>query len=71
MSGRRSFLPWLAVVATFWTLLHVYVGGHLPGGQFFPFNLLVRLFQPFVAGVSPLARNLTTLYGISTIGARS
>ena len=26
------------------------LSGHTHGGQYFPFNLLVRLFQPFVAG---------------------
>src|SRR5439155_20376383 len=28
--------------------------GHTHGGQYFPFNLLVRLFQPFVAGLHRL-----------------
>jgi hypothetical protein len=27
------------------------ISGHTHGGQYFPFNLLVRLFQPFVAGL--------------------
>lgn len=27
------------------------LSGHTHGGQYFPFNLLVRLFQPFVAGL--------------------
>ena len=27
---------------------------HTHGGQYFPFNLLVRLFQPFVAGLHRL-----------------
>ena len=26
------------------------ISGHTHGGQYFPFNLLVRLFEPFVAG---------------------
>jgi predicted MPP superfamily phosphohydrolase len=30
------------------------LSGHTHGGQFFPFNLLVRLFQPFVAGLHRL-----------------
>ena len=32
------------------------LSGHTHGGQFFPFNLLVRLFQPFVAGLHRLER---------------
>lgn len=31
MSAMRRFLPRLAMIATIWTLLHVYVGSHLPG----------------------------------------
>ncbi|MGH7546103.1 MAG: metallophosphoesterase, partial [Gemmatimonadota bacterium] len=30
---------------------HLQISGHTHGGQYFPFNLLVRLFQPFVAGL--------------------
>lgn len=30
------------------------LSGHTHGGQFFPFNFLVRLFQPFVAGLHQL-----------------
>jgi predicted MPP superfamily phosphohydrolase len=30
------------------------ISGHTHGGQFFPFSLLVRLFQPFVAGLHRL-----------------
>src|SRR5438132_189385 len=30
------------------------LSGHTHGGQYFPFNLLVRLFQPFVAGLHRL-----------------
>jgi predicted MPP superfamily phosphohydrolase len=30
------------------------LSGHTHGGQFFPFNLLVRIFQPFVAGLHRL-----------------
>ena len=30
------------------------ISGHTHGGQYFPFNLLVRLFQPFVAGLHRL-----------------
>jgi len=33
---------------------HLQLSGHTHGGQFFPFNLLVRLFQPFVAGLHRL-----------------
>jgi predicted MPP superfamily phosphohydrolase len=32
------------------------LSGHTHGGQFFPFNLLVRLFQPFVAGLHRVER---------------
>ena len=32
------------------------LSGHTHGGQFFPFNLLVRLFQPFVVGLHRLER---------------
>ena len=32
------------------------LSGHTHGGQYFPFNLLVRLFQPFVAGLHRLER---------------
>jgi len=32
------------------------LSGHTHGGQFFPFNLIVRLFQPFVAGLHRLER---------------
>jgi uncharacterized protein len=30
------------------------LSGHTHGGQYFPFNLIVRLFQPFVAGLHRL-----------------
>jgi predicted MPP superfamily phosphohydrolase len=30
------------------------ISGHTHGGQYFPFNLLVRFFQPFVAGLHRL-----------------
>jgi predicted MPP superfamily phosphohydrolase len=30
------------------------ISGHTHGGQYFPFNLLVRLFEPFVAGLHRL-----------------
>jgi len=33
---------------------HLQLSGHTHGGQFFPFNLLVRLFQPFVSGLHRL-----------------
>jgi predicted MPP superfamily phosphohydrolase len=36
------------------------LSGHTHGGQFFPFNLLIRLFQPFVAGLHRVGR--TWLY---------
>jgi predicted MPP superfamily phosphohydrolase len=32
------------------------LSGHTHGGQYFPFNYLVRLFQPFVAGLHRLER---------------
>ena len=32
------------------------LSGHTHGGQYFPFNLLVRLFQPFVAGLHRLEK---------------
>ena len=32
------------------------LSGHTHGGQYFPFNILVRLFQPFVAGLHRLER---------------
>jgi predicted MPP superfamily phosphohydrolase len=32
------------------------LSGHTHGGQYFPFNLLVRLFQPFVSGLHRLGR---------------
>jgi predicted MPP superfamily phosphohydrolase len=32
------------------------LSGHTHGGQYFPFSLLVRLFQPFVAGLHRLER---------------
>ncbi len=40
--------------------VHVQLSGHTHGGQFFPFNLLIRLFQPFVAGLHRVGR--TWLY---------
>jgi predicted MPP superfamily phosphohydrolase len=30
------------------------ISGHTHGGQYFPFNLLIRLFQPFVSGLHRL-----------------
>jgi predicted MPP superfamily phosphohydrolase len=30
------------------------ISGHTHGGQFFPFNLLIRFFQPFVSGLHKL-----------------
>jgi predicted MPP superfamily phosphohydrolase len=32
------------------------LSGHTHGGQYFPFNLMIRLFQPFVAGLHRLER---------------
>ena len=32
------------------------LSGHTHGGQYFPFNILVRLFQPFVAGLHRMER---------------
>ena len=32
------------------------LSGHTHGGQYFPFNILVRLFQPFVSGLHRLER---------------
>ena len=34
--------------------ISLHLAGHTHGGQFFPFNLLVRLFQPFVSGLHRL-----------------
>jgi uncharacterized protein len=31
--------------------VHVQLSGHTHGGQFFPFNLLIKFFQPIVAGL--------------------
>ncbi|HVT04719.1 MAG TPA: metallophosphoesterase [Thermoanaerobaculia bacterium] len=31
--------------------VHLTLSGHTHGGQFFPFNLLIRFFQPIVAGL--------------------
>jgi uncharacterized protein len=31
--------------------VHIQLSGHTHGGQFFPFNLLIRFFQPIVAGL--------------------
>ena len=31
--------------------VHLQLSGHTHGGQFFPFNLLIRFFQPVVAGL--------------------
>jgi predicted MPP superfamily phosphohydrolase len=36
------------------------LSGHTHGGQFFPFNLLIHAFQPFVAGLHRIGR--TWLY---------
>jgi len=30
---------------------HLQLSGHTHGGQFFPFNLIIRWFQPVVAGL--------------------
>ena len=38
----------------------VQLSGHTHGGQFFPFNLLIRFFQPIVAGLHRVGR--TWLY---------
>jgi uncharacterized protein len=34
----------------------VQISGHTHGGQFFPWNLLVRYFQPFTAGINRLKK---------------
>jgi predicted MPP superfamily phosphohydrolase len=33
---------------------HLQLSGHTHGGQFFPWNLLVRRFEPFAAGLNRL-----------------
>ncbi|HEX9162845.1 MAG TPA: metallophosphoesterase, partial [Thermoanaerobaculia bacterium] len=38
----------------------IQLSGHTHGGQFFPFNLLIRFFQPIVAGLHRVGR--TWLY---------
>ncbi|HSP15084.1 MAG TPA: metallophosphoesterase [Thermoanaerobaculia bacterium] len=38
----------------------IQLSGHTHGGQFFPFNILIRLFQPIVAGLHRVGR--TWLY---------
>jgi predicted MPP superfamily phosphohydrolase len=40
--------------------VHLQLSGHTHGGQFFPFNLLIRKFQPIVAGLHRVGR--TWLY---------
>ncbi len=40
--------------------VHIQLSGHTHGGQFFPFNLLIRFFQPIVAGLHRVER--TWLY---------
>jgi predicted MPP superfamily phosphohydrolase len=40
--------------------VHLQLSGHTHGGQFFPFNLLIRFFQPIVAGLHRVGR--TWLY---------
>jgi hypothetical protein len=35
---------------------HLQLSGHTHGGQFWPWNLLVRLQQPFTAGLNRLGR---------------
>ncbi|HEV7921497.1 MAG TPA: metallophosphoesterase [Thermoanaerobaculia bacterium] len=40
--------------------VHLQLSGHTHGGQFFPFNLLIRWFQPVVAGLHRIGR--TWLY---------
>ncbi len=40
--------------------VHLQLSGHTHGGQFFPFNLLIRFFQPIVAGLHRVER--TWLY---------
>jgi predicted MPP superfamily phosphohydrolase len=35
---------------------HLQISGHTHGGQFWPWNLLVRLQQPFTAGLNRLGR---------------
>jgi uncharacterized protein len=38
--------------------VHLQLSGHTHGGQFFPFNLLIRLFQPVVAGLHRIGETL-------------
>jgi predicted MPP superfamily phosphohydrolase len=40
--------------------VHLQLSGHTHGGQFFPFNLLIRFFQPVVSGLH--RRGATWLY---------
>ena len=40
--------------------VHLQLSGHTHGGQFFPFNLLIRRFQPIVAGLHQVGK--TWLY---------
>ncbi|HEX7705218.1 MAG TPA: metallophosphoesterase [Thermoanaerobaculia bacterium] len=40
--------------------VHLQLSGHTHGGQFFPFNLVIRWFQPIVAGLHRIGR--TWLY---------
>jgi predicted MPP superfamily phosphohydrolase len=40
--------------------VHLQLSGHTHGGQFFPFNYLIRFFQPIVAGLHRVGR--TQLY---------
>lgn len=40
--------------------VHLQLSGHTHGGQFFPFNLVIRWFQPIVAGLHRVGR--TWLY---------
>ena len=39
---------------------HLQLSGHTHGGQFFPFNLVIKKFQPIVAGLHRVGR--TWLY---------
>lgn len=44
----------------------LFLCGHTHGGQIFPFNYIVRVFQPFIKGV--FYKNKTTIYVNSGIG---
>lgn len=38
--------------------VHLQLSGHTHGGQFFPFNLLIRWFQPVVSGLHRIGKTL-------------